>query len=117
MFVVLNEIHSSSGKLKKVRQAFIEVPRHFVAEGRSFSHLSLLQKHIQPHCVYYILYRSIGNDTLCSNALSIRVVSARGSYINFLKKLDICFRLCYLKLKPSKLRVSNEYKRDIISQL
>jgi hypothetical protein len=41
MFVVLNEIHSSSGKLKKVRQASIEVSRHFTAEGRSFSHLSI----------------------------------------------------------------------------
>ena len=41
MFVVLNEIHSSSGKLKKVIQASIEVPRHFTAEGRSFPHLSV----------------------------------------------------------------------------
>jgi hypothetical protein len=41
MFVGLNEIHSSSGKLKKVRQASIEVSRHFTAEGRSFSHLSI----------------------------------------------------------------------------
>jgi len=41
MFVVLNDIHSPSGKLKKVRQAFIEVSRHFTAEGRSFSHLSI----------------------------------------------------------------------------
>ena len=40
---------------------------------------SLLQKHMKPHCVHYILYRDIGYGTLCSTALSIGVVSARGS--------------------------------------
>jgi len=40
MLVVLNDIHSSSGKLKKVRQESIEVSRHFTAEGISFSRLS-----------------------------------------------------------------------------
>ena len=39
MFVVLNEIHSSLGKPKKVKQASMEVSRHFTAEGRSFLHL------------------------------------------------------------------------------
>jgi len=38
-----------------------------------------LQKHMKPHCVHYILYRDIGYGTLCSTALSIGVVSARGS--------------------------------------
>ena len=34
---------------------------------------------MKPHCVHYILYRDIGYGTLCSTALSIGVVSARGS--------------------------------------
>jgi hypothetical protein len=34
---------------------------------------------MKPHCVLYILYRDIGYGTLCSTALSIGVVSARGS--------------------------------------
>jgi hypothetical protein len=42
--------------------------------------MSLLQKHMKPHCVPYILYRDIGHGTLCSTALSIGVVSARGSH-------------------------------------
>jgi len=40
---------------------------------------SLLQKHMKPHCVCYILYRDVSHGTLCSTALSIGVVSARGS--------------------------------------
>ena len=48
--------------------------------------MSLLQKHMKPHCVHYILYRDIGYGTLCSTALSIGVVSARGLYdIKFYK--------------------------------
>jgi hypothetical protein len=34
---------------------------------------------MKPHCVHYILYRDIGYGTLRSTALSIGVVSARGS--------------------------------------
>jgi hypothetical protein len=41
MLVALKEIHSSSGKLKNVKQASIERLRNFIAEGRSFSHLPL----------------------------------------------------------------------------
>ena len=33
MLVVLNETHSSSGKLKKVRQASRDLSRHLAAEG------------------------------------------------------------------------------------
>ena len=35
---------------------------------------------MKPHCVCYILYICVGCGTLCSAALSICVVSARGSY-------------------------------------
>jgi len=42
-----------------------------------------MQKHMKPHCVHYILYRDIGYGTLCSTALSIGVVSARGSIDTF----------------------------------
>ena len=41
--------------------------------------MSLLQKHMKPHCMHYILYLDVGYGTLCSIALSIDVVSARGS--------------------------------------
>ena len=41
MFVVLSEIHSSSGHMKNVKQASMEFSRHLTAEGRSFCHLSL----------------------------------------------------------------------------
>ncbi len=44
---------------------------------------SLLQKHMKPHCVCYILHRDVSYGTLCSTALSIGVVSARGSDYNF----------------------------------
>ncbi len=39
MLVVRKDIHSSSGKEKKVRQVSREFDRHFTAEGSSFSHL------------------------------------------------------------------------------
>lgn len=42
---------------------------------------SLLQKHMKPHCVHYILHRRVSCGTLCSTALSICVVSARGSEV------------------------------------
>ena len=42
---------------------------------------------MKPHCVPYILYRDIGYGTLCSTALSIGVVSARGSNVkNFIRE-------------------------------
>ncbi len=41
ILVVLREIHSSSGKLKKVRQASRPFSRHATADGRSFSHFIL----------------------------------------------------------------------------
>jgi len=41
MFVVLNEIHSSSGKLKKVKQASMDLSKQLTAEGRSLLHLCL----------------------------------------------------------------------------
>ena len=46
----------------------------------------LAQKHIKQHCVRYILYRGMGYGTLCSTALSIGIVSARGSYAFILSK-------------------------------
>jgi hypothetical protein len=46
-----------------------------------------LQKYMKPHCVRYILYRGIGYGTLYSTALSIGVVSARGSYKCIIKRL------------------------------
>ena len=39
MFVVLNDIHSSSGKLKNVKQASMDLSKQLAAEGRSFPHL------------------------------------------------------------------------------
>jgi len=39
--VVLNEIHSSPGKSKNIKQDFIDLPRHFTAEGTVLSHLPL----------------------------------------------------------------------------
>jgi len=41
MLVVLKEIHSSSGQIKKLRHSSIEFSRHFTAEGRSCCHLYL----------------------------------------------------------------------------
>jgi len=41
MFVVLKEIHSSSGQIKNVRHAYIEFSKHLTADGRSRCHLSL----------------------------------------------------------------------------
>jgi len=40
MLVVRNDIHSSSGNEKKVRQASREFDKHLTAEGISFSHFS-----------------------------------------------------------------------------
>ena len=56
-----------------------EVRKIREANAKKFNYKSLLQKHIKPHCVYYILHRSMGYDILYSNYLSIGVVSARGS--------------------------------------
>ena len=36
---------------------------------------------MKPHCMHYILYRVMGYGALCSAALSIGVVSARGSFV------------------------------------
>lgn len=41
MFVVLKDVHSSSGNLKNVKQAFIDCRNDFTAEGSSFSHFLL----------------------------------------------------------------------------
>jgi hypothetical protein len=41
MLIVLNEIHSSSGKLKKVKQKLMDLSRQEVAEGRFFYYFSL----------------------------------------------------------------------------
>jgi len=41
ILIVLSEIHSSSGQIKTLRHDSIELPRHFTAEGISFSYLFL----------------------------------------------------------------------------
>jgi len=41
MFVVLKEIHSSSGQMKNVKHDSKEFSRHLTAGGRSRCHLSL----------------------------------------------------------------------------
>ena len=44
-----------------------------------FYYVSLLQKHMKPRCLRYILRIGVSCGTLCGIALSIGVVSARGS--------------------------------------